>query len=103
MLFIDFNIFFFLFLIIFFIGIIGIVNYAKNFIHFMVYMELIYLNISFFFIIISNVIFDYVGELFSFFILSIAAAEAALGFSLLVLMLNKIGSILLKDFHNFKI
>ena len=103
MLLINFNLFLFLFLIIFFIGIIGMVNYAKNFIHFMVYMELIYLNISFFFIVVSNVIFDYLGELFSFFILSIAAAEAAIGFSLLVLMLNKIGSILLKDFHNFRV
>jgi NADH-quinone oxidoreductase subunit K len=103
MLFIDFNLLLLLFAVIFFLGIIGIVNYSKNFIHFMVYMELIYLNISFFFIIISNILFDYLGELFSFFILSIAAAEAALGFSLLVLMLNKIGSILLKDFHNFRI
>lgn len=102
MLFIDFNILLFLFLIVFFIGIIGIVNYSKNFIHFMVYMELIYLNISFFFIIVSNIIFDYTGELFSFFILSIAAAEAAIGFSLLILIVNKTGSILLRDFHNFK-
>ena len=103
MLLLDFNNLFLFFSSLFFVGILGIALNSRNFIYFMVYMEIIYLNISFLFIIISSYAFNAQGELFSFFILSIAAAEAALGFALLILILNKTGSIMLKDFHNFNI
>ena len=97
----NFNFLLLFFICIFFIGIIGILLFSKNFLYFMVYVELIYLNISFFFVVISSLLNNYLGELFSFFILSIAAAEAAIGFALLILIVNKVGSILLKDFHSF--
>lgn len=103
MLFLNLNSLLLFFALLFFIGIIGIILYSRNFIYFMVFMEIIYLNISFLFIAISSYIFNSEGELFSFFILSIAAAEAALGFALLILLLNKTGSIMLKDFHNFRL
>ena len=90
------------FALIFFIGILGIILFSRNFIQFLVYMELIYLNISFLFVVISSYVLNSIGELFSFFILSIAAAEAAIGFALIVLILNKAGTILLKDFHHFQ-
>jgi len=98
----NLNLILIFFALIFFIGILGIILFSRNFIQFLVYMELIYLNISFLFVVISSYVLNSIGELFSFFILSIAAAEAAIGFALIVLILNKAGTILLKDFHHFQ-
>jgi NADH-quinone oxidoreductase subunit K len=85
----------------FFLSFFGLINYSRNLVAFMVYLELLYLNISFLFIVISGSLFNMFGELFSFLLLSIAACEAAIGFSILILLLNKQGTIFLKDFHNF--
>ena len=87
--------YYYFFIIMFFLSFFGLINYSRNLVAFMVYLELLYLNISFLFIVISGSLFNMFGELFSFLLLSIAACEAAIGFSILILLLNKQGTIFL--------
>jgi NADH:ubiquinone oxidoreductase subunit K len=84
-----------------FIGFYGLITNSENLLKFMVFVEIIYLNISYMLIFISYNTVETVGIVFSFFILAIAAAEAVIGFSFLILMLNKKKTILLKDFQTF--
>ena len=91
----------FFFLTMFFLVFSGLIFSSRNVLVFMIYLELLYLNLSFLFIFLSGLHFNPFGELFSFLLLSIAASEAAIGFSLTVLLLNNYGTVFFKDFHKF--
>ena len=84
-----------------FIGFFGLVTNSENLLKFMVFVEIVYLNLSYLLIYISYNNVETLGIVFSFFILAIAAAEAVIGFSFLILMLNKKKTILLKDYQSF--
>jgi len=73
-------------IIIFFLGIFGIVfNYNKNIIITLISIELSLLAINLNFIFSSLFLNDIVGLIFTLFILTVAAAEAAIGLAILVL------------------
>jgi len=70
--------------IIFAIGIIGIVINRKNIIIVMMCTELLLISVNFNFIAFSYFSQDIAGQIFVFFILTVAAAEAAIGLAILV-------------------
>jgi NADH-quinone oxidoreductase subunit K len=78
------NILFFNFFI-FFIGIIGLLITRRNMIIILVCLEIILLAGILNFILFSIYLDDLLGQIFSFMILSVAAAESSLGLALLVL------------------
>ena len=69
--------------IIFAIGIIGIVINRKNIIIVMMCTELLLISVNFNFIAFSYFNQDMAGQIFVFFILTVAAAEAAIGLAIL--------------------
>lgn len=71
-------------LIIFMIGIWGIFVVRKNIIIVLVSIELLLFAVNLLFVIFSIYLDDMVGQLFALFILTIAAAESAIGLALLV-------------------
>lgn len=74
---------------IFAIGLVGILLNAKNLIRVLICIELILLSVNTNFIIFSHFINDIRGQLFVFFILAVAAAETAIGLSILTLIFRK--------------
>lgn len=88
-----FNFFIILSLLIIFIGIFGVVFNFKNFIIFLLSIELSLLGINLFLIFSSIIIDDFLGLIFSLIVLTVAAAEAAIGLSLLILFFKIRGNI----------
>ena len=73
-----------LFFILFVIGVTGIVVNRKNILTLLMSIELMLLAINLIFIFYSVAFDDIWGQLFAFFILVVAAAESAVGLSILV-------------------
>lgn len=71
-------------LILILIGLWGIVVVRNNLINLLLAVELMLFGISFLFIFFSLFFDDLVGQLMSFFILTIAASESAIGLALLI-------------------
>ena len=76
--------FFLLSLIIFFIAIFGIIFNKKNVIILILSVELLLLICNFNFVFFSYFLDDFLGQLFTLFILTIAAAESAIGLAILI-------------------
>lgn len=70
--------------ILFLVGIYGLGFGKQNFLFFMVYAEVMLLGISCCFIFNSIFFFNLEGYIYAFLILNLAAAESALGLSLLI-------------------
>jgi NADH-quinone oxidoreductase subunit K len=70
--------------ILFIIATFGIIINRKNLIVLLMCIELALLSINFILIISSSYLDNIVGELFAFYILVVAAAESAIGLSILV-------------------
>ena len=68
------------------IGLYGIVFNFKNFLVTMMCIELAYLGVSLTFIINSLYFFDPVGQIYSLFLIILAAGEAAVGLGLLIVI-----------------
>ena len=81
--------------IIFFLGVIGIFLNRKNVIVILMSIELILLAFSIF----SG---DIVGQIFTMLILTVAAAEAAIGLAIIVVYYRNRGSIRVEDIHGMK-
>jgi NADH:ubiquinone oxidoreductase subunit K len=78
----------------FFLGVFGIIfNYNKNIIITLISIELSLLAINLNFIFSSLLLNDIVGLIFALFILTGAAAEAAIGLAILVLFFRVRGNI----------
>ena len=75
------------------IGIAGIVVNRKNIIVMMMSIELMLLAVNTNFIAFSYFLKNTVGEVFVFFILTVAAAEAAIGLAIMVVLFRKSGTI----------
>ena len=71
-------------MIIFIIGVLGIFLNRKNIIIMLMSIELILLAINFNVIIFSVSLNDIFGQIYSLFILTVAAAESAIGLAILV-------------------
>lgn len=79
--------------ILFLIGLSGIFLNRKNIIILLMSIELMLLSINFNFIIFSVFLDDIVGQLFALLILTVAAAESAIGLAILVIYYRVRGSI----------
>ena len=88
--------------IIFSIGTLGIFLNRKNVINILMSIELILLGVNINFIAFSYFSSDLIGQIFSLFILTVAAAEAAIGLAILVVYFRNKGSIDVKDINVLK-
>src|SRR6478752_5338226 len=75
------------------LGIAGITLNRKNIIVLLMSIELILLAVNTNFVAFSYFLSNYTGQVFVFFILTVAAAEAAIGLAILVIMYRKQGTI----------
>jgi len=85
--------------ILFILGVLGIIVNRKNIIILLMSVELMLLSINFLLLTISSFIDDLNGQIFAFYILVVAAAESAIGLSILVAYYRVKGSISVK-FNN---
>lgn len=79
--------------ILFTIGTFGLFLNRKNIIIMLMAVELILLAVNINFVAFSAYLGDSVGQVFTLFILSVAAAESAIGLSILVTFFRNFGSI----------
>jgi NADH-quinone oxidoreductase subunit K len=83
-------------LILFVLGIFGIVVNRKNIIILLMSIELMLLSINFFLITTASILDNLQGQLFALYILVVAAAESAIGLSILVAYYRVRGTIAVK-------
>ena len=88
--------------IIFSISLIGIVLNRQNLIVLLMCVELMLLAVNTNFIIFSHYLGDIAGEIFVFFILAVAAAEAAIGLAILILIFRRQRTINVEDLDLLK-
>jgi len=88
--------------IIFSLGIIGIFLNRKNIIVILISIELILLSVNINLISFSIFSGDILGQIFTMLILTIAAAEAAIGLAIIVIFYRNKGSIRVEDIHEMK-
>ncbi|MCF8474372.1 MAG: NADH-quinone oxidoreductase subunit NuoK [Emcibacter sp.] len=84
------------------IGIFGIFLNRKNVIIILMSVELILLSVNINFVAFSSYLHDMVGQVFTMFILTVAAGEAAIGLAILVIYFRNRGSIAVEDIHLMK-
>jgi len=80
-------------LVLFFLGIWGVLAARKNMIITLISIELILLSVNINFIIFSVYLDDVLGQVFALLILTVAAAESAIGLALLVVYYRVKGNI----------
>ena len=88
--------------ILFALGVFGIVLNRKNVIIILMAIELMLLAVNLNFIAFSYYLGDMSGQVFVFFILTVAAAESAIGLAILVLLFRNAGSIDVEDLGKLK-
>lgn len=88
--------------ILFAISIAGIFLNRKNIIIILMCVELMLLAININFIAFSHFLGDLSGQVFVFFILTVAAAEAAIGLAILVVLFRTRSTINVNDLDNLK-
>ena len=88
--------------IIFFLGVIGIFLNRKNVIVILMSVELLLLAVNINLISFSIFSADIVGQIFTMLILTVAAAEAAIGLAIIVVFYRNRGSIRVEDIHSLK-
>ena len=88
--------------IIFFLGVIGIFLNRKNVIVILMSIELILLAVNINLISFSIFSGDILGQIFTMLILTVAAAEAAIGLAIIVVYYRNSGSIRVEDIHGMK-
>ena len=86
----------------FVIGIFGIFVNRKNVIVILMSIELMLLAVNINFVAFSAYLQDYVGQIFTLFVLTVAAAEAAIGLAILVVFFRNRGSIAVEDVNVMK-
>ena len=88
--------------LLFLIGVFGIFLNRKNVIIILMSIELILLAVNINFVSFSYFLGDLTGQIFSLFILTVAAAEAAIGLAILVCFFRNKGSIAVDDANVMK-
>ena len=88
--------------IIFTIGIIGIFLNRKNVIVILMSTELILLAVNINLVSFSIFLQDLSGQIFTLFILTVAAAEAAIGLAIIVVYYRNAGTIRVEEIENLK-
>lgn len=88
--------------ILFTLGIAGIILNRKNIIVILMSVELILLSVNLNFVAFSQSLGDLVGQVFALFVLTVAAAEAAIGLAILVAFYRNRGTIAVEDINSLK-
>lgn len=88
--------------ILFSIAIVGIFLNRKNVIVLLMAIELMLLAVNTNFIAFSHYLGDAAGQVFVFFILTVAAAEAAIGLAILVLLFRSRDTINVEDLDTLR-
>ena len=88
--------------ILFTIGVVGIFLNRKNVIIILMSIELILLAVNVNLVAFSTHLGDIVGQVFALFVLTVAAAEAAIGLAILVVFFRNRGSIAVEDINLMK-
>jgi NADH-quinone oxidoreductase subunit K len=88
--------------ILFAISVIGIFLNRKNIIVLLMAIELMLLAVNMNFIAFSHYLDDVAGQVFVFFILTVAAAESAIGLAILVVLFRNLSTIHVEDLDQLK-
>jgi NADH-quinone oxidoreductase subunit K len=88
--------------ILFAIGIVGIFLNRKNIIILLMAIELMLLAVNTNFVAFSHYLNDAAGQVFVFFILTVAAAEAAIGLAILIVLFRNLQTINVDDIGELK-
>jgi NADH-quinone oxidoreductase subunit K len=88
--------------ILFALGIFGIFLNRKNVIIILMSVELMLLAVNINLVAFSSFLNDLVGQVFAMFVLTVAAAEAAIGLAILVVYFRNRGSIDVEDINVMK-
>ena len=88
--------------LVFVIGVLGIFLNRKNIIVILMSIELILLAVNINLVAFSTFIGDIVGQVFALLVLTVAAAEAAIGLAVLVVYFRNRGSIEVEDVNMMK-
>ena len=88
--------------ILFTIGVAGIILNRKNIIVILMSVELILLSVNINLVAFSSARGDLTGQVFALLILTVAAAEAAIGLAILVTYYRNRGSIAVEDINAMK-
>lgn len=83
--------------VIFTLGLAGIFLNRKNIITILMSIELMLLSVNLNLVAFSSYLGDMVGQIFTIFIMTVAAAEAAIGLAILVVFFRNRGSIAVED------
>ena len=88
--------------ILFTIGVFGIFLNRKNVIIILMSVELMLLAVNINFVAFSAYLNDLMGQVFALFVLTVAAAEAAIGLAILVIFFRRRGSIAVDDVNRMR-
>lgn len=88
--------------ILFVLGVLGIFINRKNIIVILMSVELILLAVNLNLVAFSAYLGDLVGQVFSMFVLTVAAGEAAIGLAILVIYFRSRGTIAVDDANRMK-
>ena len=88
--------------VLFAISVIGIFLNRKNVIVLLMAIELMLLAVNMNFIAFSHFLDDTAGQVFVFFILTVAAAESAIGLAILVVLFRNLNTINVEDINRMK-
>ena len=88
--------------ILFALSVIGIFLNRKNLIVLLMAIELMLLAVNMNFVAFSHYLDDAAGQIFVFFILTVAAAESAIGLTILVVLFRNLSTIHVEDLDQLK-
>lgn len=88
--------------ILFAISVMGIFLNRKNIIVLLMAIELMLLAVNINFVAFSHYMSDIAGQIFVFFILTVAAAESAIGLAILVVLFRNLDTINVEDLDTLK-
>ncbi len=88
--------------ILFAISVVGIFLNRKNIIVLLMAIELMLLAVNMNFVAFSHYLNDPAGQIFVFFILTVAAAESAIGLAILVVLFRNLNTINVEDLDKLK-
>ncbi len=88
--------------IIFAISVVGIFLNRKNLLVLLMTIELMLLAVNMNFVAFSHYLGDLSGQIFVFFILTVAAAESAIGLAILIVLFRNLKSIHVDDLGSLK-
>ena len=88
--------------LLFAIAVVGIFLNRKNVIVLLMAIELMLLAVNLNFVAFSHYLGDTAGQVFVFFILTVAAAESAIGLAILVVLFRNLNTINVEDLDSLK-